>query len=235
MRKTGRWAAVLLAAAAFTGAVHAQAQAGAWGQVNGIARQAALTRQVEALLRAGVEATDFEAAVVALGEAGEQALRAVFERADALAYVRLRALAALQGFETEGTARYFEALVRAAQPPTVEARTGALERNFDARLGELHPARSPLVLRRALEGLIALHAHFQLRLDAAALAGCLAHGDAHVRRAAADLSLALDDRPGADEIAQALRAQLVRERSTMVRGHLEKALTSRPVRPAGPR
>ena len=227
-KKTGLQLALLVVMASASD-VRAHAQA---PDAHTQAPDDALTAQVEAQLTSGIEATGAEAAIAALGEAGERALRAVFERAAAPYYVRLRALSAMQVFTTEATARYFETLVRASQHPAEGA----------DRWGELHPARSALVLRRALEGLIAAGALLQPQLDLAAVTSCLTHGDAHVRRTAADLLATVEARGSARErkleggmVEQALTKQLVRERSRMVRGRLERALTSRSVRPEVPR
>lgn len=200
------------------------------------ADDATLAKRVEALLSAGVEPSAADATIVALGEPGELALRSVFEREGAPRFVRLRALGVLASFETESTAHYFQALVQAAAAPT-------------ERLGALHPARSPLVLRRALEGLLPtarlLLAASPARpsersaLDVDAVMRCLSHEDPHVRRVAAQLlaslpsegkSLDAHDPTREQRIDQALGSQLMRERSRMVRSSVEHAITSRSAR-----
>jgi len=178
----------------------------------------ALSARVEELLSAGVEASGAHAAILALGEAGAQALIAVFERSEAARFVRLRALSELQRFESETSARYFEGLVRKA----------AVD---DGRLGELHPARSPLVLRRALEGLVPTARSLSPPPPLALLAPCLEHPDAHVRRLASTLLATLDDRA----VEPALTKQLSHERSRMVRASLERGLTGRSALRAAPR
>lgn len=182
------------------------------------AEPATMTERVEALLAAGIEPSEARHTIMALGPAGELALVEVFEREGAARYVRLRALSMLQSFESEATARYFAALVEAARAPS-------------ERLGALHPARSPLVLRRALEGLVPTGRLLTPPLDVGAVSHCLQHADPHVRRAAAQLLATFDD----GRSQQALTMQLSRERSRMVRGTLEHALTSRSARRPSPR
>ena len=179
----------------------------------------ALNQRVEALLTAGIETEAQHASIASLGAGAQQALMQVFEREAAPRYVRLRALSALATFGTSTGARYFERLVRAA------------ERRDDSWLGPLHPARSPLVLRRALEGLLETARTVVPALDAAPISACLAHPDAHVRDRAARLLELLDD-PSA---GQALIMHLTRERSPMVRGRLQQAITSRSARRVAPR
>lgn len=183
------------------------------------ADEAQLVAYVEELLTAGVEPGAAHDSIAALGDAGEHALREVFSDDTAPRHARLRALSVLASFETESTARYFEALVRAAQAP-------------DTRFGNLHPARSPLVLRRALEGLLPTGRLLAPRLDSSAVTWCLGHDDAHVRRVASELLATLD---GDSKIDGALDKQLVRERSRMVRGSMMRALTSRFARSTSPR
>ena len=178
-----------------------------------------LVQQIEALLTAGIEPNEQHASIAALGPAAEQALLQVFEREQAPRYVRLRALSALPSFHTASAARYLERLVRAAP------------QRDDPWLGALHPARSPLVLRRALEGLIDTASTLQPALAAEPVSACLAHADAHVRERAARLLETLDGR-GVD---QALTQHLARERSLMVRGRLQQSITSRSARRPAPR
>jgi hypothetical protein len=191
---------VVLAAVLLVGAPVESAEAQEW----------ALIRRVEATLEAGVETNQAEDAILALGEQGERAVRAVFERDGAPVYVRLRALSLLSRFETEESARYLERLIMAAQQP-------------DESLGALHPARSSLVLRRALEGLLPVAELLDPQPKLDALSFCLAHRDAHVRKAAADLLAKLESR----EVDLVLAKQLTNERSAMVRGRVQHALTSR--------
>ena len=153
-----------------------------------------------------------------MGPARGASAHQVFERDDAARYVRLRALSVLQSFRTERAARYFEDLVRAAANP-------------ESRLGALHPARSPLVLRRALEGLLETSSVLRPALALAPVSACLTHADPHVRRLAAQVLATLDDA----EVDKMLNARLSRERSAMVRGSLQQGLTSRSARRAAPR
>jgi hypothetical protein len=200
MGRTGRRALAAVGMAMFMSVVAGGARAD----------ERVLIARVEATLASGVEASSAHDAVVAFGDQGERALRAVFEREGAPLYVRLRALGVLAQFPTEETARYFERLIRAAQRP-------------DASLGALHPARSPLVLRRALEGLTPLVALLRPPPKLEDFAFCLAHAEAHVRRAAADLLAELEV-SGVDAV---LTKRLQREPSRMVRGRVQQALTSR--------
>lgn len=182
------------------------------------ARAEELSARVEARLSLGFEAHDLEASILALGEEGERALIAVFERPQAARYVRLRALSALQAFVTPTSARYFAELVRsAATLPSPQ-------------LDELHPARSPLVLRRALTGLLNTAHLLSPRLSVADIAPCLAHASPHVRNVASRVLDALDD-GGDGSVERVLMKQLARERSRMVRQSLELALTSRSAPP----
>lgn len=176
---------------------------------------AAVVQKVEALLAAGAEPSEQRSVIVAMGAPGEQALMRVFERDEAPRYVRLRALSVLQSFRTESAARYFEALVRASAQD-------------EPRLGALHPARSPMVLRRALQGLLETAQALQPPLAPEPVSACLAHGDPHVRKLAARLLATLD---GA-EVDRMLNARLARERSLMVRGTLQQQLASRSARRA---
>jgi hypothetical protein len=196
-------------------AVHGAGEAGAHEQA---AVELALANSVESWLGAGYEASGVEQKIAALGDSGERALRAVFERETAQRYVRLRALSALQTFETESTALYFAALVLAARVP-------------DRSLGELHPARSAAVLRRALEGLRGTAPLLGARLDRDALTACLLHADAHVRKVATEVLATLE---GSD-VDRTLDRQLATERSRMVRGSVSRALTSRSARSPAPR
>ena len=183
------------------------------------ARVAALADHLEQLFAAGIEASSAHGVALSLGSAGERALIELFERTSAARYVRLRALIALLDFESSASARYFERLVAAAHAPK------------DGWLGELHPARSSLVLRRALEGL-RQNAHLLEKPPALdPIARSAAHADAHVRRAASGVLAVLGDR----RATAVLSARLESERSRMVRASLERALTSRSARQTAPR
>src|SRR4051794_11970548 len=76
------------------------------------AEDSQLAAYVEELLTAGIEPGAAHESIAALGDAGERALREVFEDDTAPRHARLRALTMLASFETEATARYFEGLVR---------------------------------------------------------------------------------------------------------------------------
>lgn len=180
--------------------------------------QSSLSLRLEQLLAAGIEANGAHAAIVAYGDAGERALIEVFERETAPVYVRLRALGVLQSFATELSARYFLSLVEAAAQP-------------NARLGELHPARSALVLRRALEGLLPTAKLLTPAPELAPITLCLTNDDAHVRRAASELLATLDDA----RVEPVLTKQLDQERSRMVRASLNAALAIRATLRGAPR
>ena len=218
MRGMTRLGAAWVVALACTtaGSVHAQV---AQRQTPPMQAGDEVTRRVEAALSAGIEPAGATESIVALGAEGERALIAVFERGEAPRYVRLRALGTLGAFETESAARYLESLVRrsAREEPS---------------LGDLHPARSPLVLRRALDGLRTSAKRTKVKLDLPPITACLAHEDAHVRKSAAELLATLGD--GA-EIDRALQKRLASEPSKMVRGSLSRALTDRSARLAAPR
>jgi hypothetical protein len=183
-----------------------------------LAEPDALAARVELLLGAGVESSGAHDAILALGEAGALALIAVFERAEAARFVRLRALSELQRFESETSARYFATLVQRASAP-------------DTGLGDLHPARSALVLRRALEGLIPTARSLTPAPPLTLFSACLEHPDAHVRKAASAVLSTLDDR-GVEPV---MTKQLNQERSRMVRASLERGLTNRSALRRAPR
>lgn len=151
--------------------------------------------RVEALLSAGIEPSGAHDAISSLGEAGELALWQLYERPSTVRYVRLRALNELSRFHTALTAQGFSALVRDA-------------------------ASSPVVLRRALDGLIALAPDVKPPLAASELTFALEHRDAHVRKAASQLLALLDD-------GDALLERFSTDRSAMVRA---SALRARAVR-----
>jgi hypothetical protein len=174
-----------------------------------------LTIQVESWLSAGIESSGAHDKIVALGDRGERALQGVFEREAAPRYVRLRALSELGSFGTEASALYLLGLVHRARTP-------------DASLGDLHPARSALALRRALEGLVETARLLSAGQPLDDVSWCLSHPDAHVRRVASDVLATLDD----DASQQALQKHLPSERSRMVRGSVTRALA---VRAAGAR
>jgi hypothetical protein len=169
-----------------------------------------LTIQVESWLTAGIETSGAHDKILALGDRGERALVGVFEREAAPRYVRLRALSELGSFGTEASALYLLWLVHRARTP-------------DTWLGDLHPSRSPLALRRALEGLVEtahlLGAHQPLD----DVSWCLSHPDAHVRRVASNVLATLDDSASRD----ALQKHLASERSRMVRSSVTRALAVR--------
>ena len=237
-----RWVASLWAVGALAG--HALAEDAALAPAN--ARVSPLVRadapsaaqatdsqlraQVLALLTAGVEPGGAHERIAVLGEPGERALRGVFEDQSVPRFVRLRALAVLASFKTAATAHYFEALVQAAR--TVDARPATGEPKQTAALGDLHPARSALVLRRALDVLRELAPLLGPKPDTEAVTACLSHPDAHVRKAAAALLATLG---GPAQIDRALAERLTHERSRMVRTSVEHALTSRSARSTDPR
>lgn len=169
-----------------------------------------LTIQVESWLAAGIESTGAHAKILALGDRGERALVNVFEREAAPRYVRLRALSELGSFGTEASARYLLSLVNRARTP-------------DASLGDLHPARSALALRRALDGLVETARLLRDRQPLDDVSWCLSHPDAHVRRMASEVLATLDDSAS----QQALQKHLPNERSRMVRGSVTRALAVR--------
>src|SRR5690606_35754030 len=149
--------------------------------------------RVWAWLSAGVESHVSHARFAELGEAGTQALIAIFEREDAPRYVRLRALSALSAMKDREARAYLEALVVAA----VQTKS--------ARLGTLHPARSTTVLRRALTAL----AEQDAAVSMDAVGPCLKHRDPAVRRAAVRVL----SKHRTKAIRRALEAQLAEERS----------------------
>jgi len=170
-----------------------------------------LAVRIERWLASGVEPGSAHAQITALGDDAELALIDLFQRKDATRLVRLRALTELASFDDPIAAAYLHELVRAAREPT-------------AWLGELHPARSSLVLRRALSGLTLSGHWLHPNLDMMAVSACLDHSDPHVRRAAAN-SLS---RAGASAIAdRALIARRATDRSRMVRASAEDALQTR--------
>jgi len=169
-----------------------------------------LTIQVESWLAAGIEASGAHDKILALGDRGERALVSVFEREAAPRYVRLRALSELGSFGTEASAVYLLSLVHRARTP-------------DGSLGDLHPSRSSLALRRALEGLVETARLLSERQPLDDVSWCLSHPDAHVRRVASDVLATLDDSAS----QQALQKHLPSERSRMVRGSVTRALTMR--------
>jgi len=192
---------------------HAQADLGT-GASMPRASSAELAIQVESWLSAGIEGSAAHGKIVALGDAGESALQSVFEREAAPRYVRLRALSELGSFGTEASALYLAALVHRAQKP-------------DAALGDLHPGRSALALRRALEGLVETGRLLGRQLPVDDVVWCLGHPDAHVRRVASDVLATLDG----SAAQQALQKHLPTERSRMVRGSVTRALSVRAAQP----
>lgn len=166
------------------------------------------------MLAMGVETSVPASAYAALGDEGTRALIAIFERTSAPKHVRLRALAALAELNDERAARY---LVR-----LVEARDAA----HMAALGELHPARSAGVLRRAMRGLAGRPG----LLRSASVLPYLTHRDASIRAAAVRL-LAHHPEPA---VTAALRARLQSESARAVREALANALRDRSAPPASP-
>lgn len=175
------------------------------------AQQREIDAQVWTWLAAGVESHVPMTRFAELGEPGTKALIAIFEREDAPRYVRLRALSALAAVGSPSARAYLEALVRSAQTKS-------------ARLGALHPSRSPTVLRRALHGLSDGEVSFD------AIEPCLKHKDPAVR-AAAVRALSRGQTP---KVKRALEAQLAVERSQAVKRALLEALTDRSAPPAAP-
>jgi hypothetical protein len=159
--------------------------------------------QVEAWLGAGIEPAGVHEQILALGAAGEEALWTLYGDASKSRVVRLRALGELALFATPRTARGLAALVRT---PASDA------------LG-----RSPLALRRALDGLSVIAETVGTGLAASDLKPMLAHPDAHVRKSAARL-LAVVDRGDVDG---ALSALANRDPSRMVRATAQRAQTVR--------
>ncbi len=174
-------------------------------------------QQVETLLGLGVETSVPVDAYAALGEAGTRALISIFGRGASPRHIRLRALSALARLSSRGdaqAARYLLTLVSAREDRMTT-------------LGELHPARSAVVLRRTLRG---LGPHAQ-KISSPNLLRYLTHRDARVRAATVRL-LARKDEP---EVTTALRAQRERELSREVLEALGEALRDRSALPAAPR
>ncbi|MFT3923621.1 MAG: hypothetical protein QM778_13910 [Myxococcales bacterium] len=170
--------------------------------------------QIREMLAMGVESSLPPAAYAALGASGTRALISVFERTDAPRHVRLRALGVLSALDDERASEYLARLVELRSSAQMEG------------LGNLHPLRSPSVLRRALQGLT----RHPGKVDASRVMPHLAHRDATVRAAAVRL-LASKPEPS---VTRALMGQRERERSREVLGALEIALKDRSALPASP-
>jgi hypothetical protein len=175
----------------------------------GAARAEDTLTRVEALLSAGIEPSGAHDAIVALGAEGERALWTLYGDANTTRVVRLRALSELARFASVQTAQGFAGLIRAARG--------------QPSLDPLHPARSPVVLRRALDGLAAIAAQVAPGIDASELGFALNHQDAHVRRAATELLALLD----AGDVDAAISQRLVRDPSRMVRATAQRAQRAR--------
>ncbi|HEX5658239.1 MAG TPA: hypothetical protein VFX59_13645 [Polyangiales bacterium] len=161
-----------------------------------------LTR-VEAWLSAGIEPAGVHEQLRALGSAGEEALWTLYADARKSRVVRLRALGELAGFPSARTAGGLAAIVRAA-PSSQDTL-----------------ARSPLVLRRALDGLSAIGETLPLGIEASELSFVASHPDAHVRKAAAKLLATVEH---ADVQLSALAT---RDPSRMVRASAQRSQTMR--------
>lgn len=164
--------------------------------------------RVEALLGAGIEPVGVHAQIVALGEPAEQALWTLYGDPHKDRIVRLRALSELASFATADTA------------------AGLLQVLRDAPAATDPLARSPLVLKRALDGLLAIASQTKIALSASDLSSLLEHGDAHVRKAAARL-LAYVDR---GDVEGVLGALVARDPSRMVRMTAQRAQVTRAAR-----
>jgi hypothetical protein len=159
-----------------------------------------LTR-VETLLSSGIEPAGAHEQIMALGSAGEDALWTLYGDGAKPRVVRLRALSELARFATVRTAQGFAAIVR--QAPSAK---------------DL-PA-SPLVLRRALDGLIAIE--LSSGIAPSELSYVLHHQDAHVRKAAATLLAKLDG-----DVDGTLQAIVAHDPSRMVRATAQRARAQR--------
>jgi hypothetical protein len=183
--------------------------AGAILSLCGVARAQDVRTRVEAWLSAGIEPAGVHEQVRALGSAGEDALWALYGDASKSRVVRLRALGELAMFATPRTAQGFARLVR--EVPTTRDRL----------------SRSPLVLRRALDGLRTIAAQQPLPLTTGELMPALRHPDAHVRKAAATLLAHLDQ----GDVDGALGALIAHDPSRMVRTYALRAQATRATRP----
>ena len=164
------------------------------------------------MLAAGIDQVVSPQVLAQLGPALPDALIAIFSRSGEARHVRLRALSMLTHFEGVRVTQLFARLVHEGG--------AAPSANFP---DPLHPARSSLVLQRAIAG-AARHLTDASALDLTRLLG---HQDANVR---ATVVLALSDYDRAD-VRAALRLQLTRESSPLVL----RALTDRSARLRAPR
>ncbi len=185
----------------------------------------ALETRARELLAAGVEQSVSPQTLAKLGPELPDALLAIFERTSEARYVRLRALSMLSHFPQPRVTQLFLRLVHEGVTPAATALEDAL-----------HPGRSALVLRRAIESIATrrapqLELEPQLELD---LTRALAHANAQVRRAAVlTLHEHMHERKAAG-LQRLLAAQLARESSPMVIDTI-KALRDRSARSQAPR
>ncbi len=185
------------------------AVAGAILSLCGMARADDALSTIEKWLSAGIEPVHVDEQVLALGRAGEEALWTLYGDASKSRVVRLRALSELALFATPRTAGGLASMVRAPRD-------------------EL--SRSPLALRRALDGLSAIAERTSTGVQAGDLVHLLAHPDAHVRKSAAKL-LALVD----GDVQPALSQLAERDPSHMVRSTAQRAQATRANRQAAVR
>jgi len=170
-----------------------------------------MVAEVRALLEAGVEETVSPEQLARLGPDVSTALVAVYETRDAPRHVRLRAVTAL-GRRSDEAASHF--LLKLLHAGTQRA----------PALGDpLHPARSALVLRRAIEGLTLR----RLSAAEADLTLSLSHRDTWVRSAAVK-ALSAYANPATE---RSLTLHLERETSARVR----RLITDRSAPRAAPR
>lgn len=191
-------AAVLLSLMVWTGLARAQPA----NDVESRARE---------LLSLGVEESVSVQSLAALGPELTPALLTIFARTSEARHVRLRALSMLSHFDD---ARITALLVRLVHEGVAQGPSTS---------DPLHPSRSSLVLRKAIEG-ITLRKVPALSGD---LSRALEHGDAQVRRAAV---LALREIAN-EKVERTLSLQLTRETSPLVLA----VLRDRSVRSQGPR
>lgn len=167
--------------------------------------------EVRAMLGAGVEQAPFLARLEAPGESLSQTLIDLFSATEEAHYVRLRALSVLGRRSDAVAARFLLKLLH-------ESGSGR-PNGPDA----LHPSRSSLVLRRAIDGL----APRKLADAEADLTLCLRHHDAGVRGAAV-IALLGYGRPSTE---RSLTLHLAHETSARVR----LLITDRSALPRAPR
>jgi hypothetical protein len=170
-----------------------------------VARGDDVLTRVESWLRAGIEPAGVHEQLHALGGAGEEALWTLYADSAKSRIVRLRALGELAGFTTLRTAEGLSAIVRAA--PTARDPL----------------ARSPLALRRALDGLSAIGETLPLTIEASELSFVANHPDAHVRKAAAKLLATVEH----GDVQGTLSTLAARDPSRMVRASAQRAQSTR--------